>query len=125
MKKRIIVIVGFFVAVILIFLAVKSIRYEHYPVHVDPSPEWEPRVSALDVQRESFFVESDGVQLEAELFIPNGGSRHKGRSGVLARFRRLIISELRLWPHRNLYPGRLPATRYGRVAGEQARHGPI
>jgi len=77
MKKRIIGIVGVVAAAILIFLAVKAIRFEHYPVHVDPSPEWEPYISSLDVQRESFFVDSDGVQLEADLFIPNGGSQTK------------------------------------------------
>ena len=74
MKKRIFIIAGALVAAVLIFLAVRYIRYEHYPVQKDPSPEWDSRVSAMDAQREPFFVDSDGVLLEAELFIPNGGS---------------------------------------------------
>ena len=78
MKRRIIVIGSLLIAGVLLFLAVRAIRYEHYPAHVDPSPEWEPYISSLDIQRESFFVDSNGVQLEAELFIPNGGSERKG-----------------------------------------------
>jgi hypothetical protein len=43
----------------------------------EPSAEWEPYVSALDAQREAFFVDVDGIKLEAELFIPNGGAEQK------------------------------------------------
>jgi alpha/beta superfamily hydrolase len=31
----------------------------------------------LDAQREAFFVDVDGIKLEAELFIPNGGAEQK------------------------------------------------
>jgi pimeloyl-ACP methyl ester carboxylesterase len=60
-----------------ILFAVKSIREAHYPIDIQPSAEWEPFVNALDVQREAFFVNNDGVKLEAELIIPNGGSDQK------------------------------------------------
>jgi len=43
----------------------------------EPSAEWESYVSALDAQREAFFVEVDGIHLEAELFVPNGGKQKK------------------------------------------------
>jgi len=65
------------IIVVGLFIAVKSIRYEHYPAQKKPSAEWEPYVSSLDVQREAFFVDANGTNLEAELFIPNGGSDQK------------------------------------------------
>jgi pimeloyl-ACP methyl ester carboxylesterase len=77
MNKRLIrIIVSLLVLVGLIF-AGRQIRNDHYPLPVEPSPEWEPIVSSLDAQREAFFVNSDGTMLEAEIFIPNGGSDKK------------------------------------------------
>lgn len=75
-KRLILIVVGLLVAVGL-FFAVKSIRYEHYPVPKEPSAEWEPYIRSLDIQREAFFVDSNGTKLEAELFIPNGGEDQK------------------------------------------------
>ena len=77
MKKRnILIIIGLLFAAGL-FYGSKSVYYEYYPVPIDPSAEWEPFVSTLDVQREAFFVDVDGIKLEAELFIPNGGAEQK------------------------------------------------
>lgn len=77
MKKRVITIVLGLVLVIGISFAGKAIRDAHYPIPIKPSESWEPFVSSLDAQHESFFVESDGLQLEADLFIPNGGAEQK------------------------------------------------
>lgn len=77
MKKKIIFSVVSLLVAVGLFFAVKSIRYEHYPVQKEPSAEWGPYINSLDVQREAFFVDADGVKLEAELFIPNGGSNQK------------------------------------------------
>ena len=74
MKKRVITIVLGLVLVIGVPFAVKSIRDAHYPIPIKPSAEWEPYVNTLDAERESFFVENEGLQLEADLFIPNGGA---------------------------------------------------
>jgi pimeloyl-ACP methyl ester carboxylesterase len=77
MKKRVIfIIIGLALAVSIPF-GVKSIREAHYPIDIQPSAEWEPYLSTLDVQREAFFVDSVGTKLEAELFIPNGGREEK------------------------------------------------
>jgi dipeptidyl aminopeptidase/acylaminoacyl peptidase len=77
MKKRtILIIVGLLLAVGL-FYGGRSVYYEFYPVPIEPSAEWEPFVSALDAKREAFFVENDGIKIEAELFIPNGGEEQK------------------------------------------------
>lgn len=78
MKKRIILIAGALVTAILIFFVIREIRLTHYPTTVEPSPNWEPYVTSLDAEREQFFVKADdGVLIEAELFIPKGGSEHK------------------------------------------------
>jgi pimeloyl-ACP methyl ester carboxylesterase len=77
MKKRMLYIILGLALLVSIPFAVKSIREAHYPINIQPSPEWEPFVSQLDVQRESFFVDSDGTKLEAELFIPSGGNTTK------------------------------------------------
>jgi pimeloyl-ACP methyl ester carboxylesterase len=61
----------------LLFYGGRSVYYEYYPVEVYPSESWEPFVSSLDAQREAFFIEVDGINLEAELFIPNGGVTQK------------------------------------------------
>jgi pimeloyl-ACP methyl ester carboxylesterase len=77
MKKRnILIIIGLLLAAGL-FYGGRSVYYEYYPVPKEPSTEWEPFVSMLDVQREAFFVNVDGIKLEAELFIPNGGAEKK------------------------------------------------
>jgi len=60
-----------------LFYGGRSVYYEFYPVPKQPSANWEPFVSSLDAQRESFFVDVDGVRLEAELFIPNSGAEQK------------------------------------------------
>jgi len=77
MRKRVVYFILGLILVIAVPLAIKSIRDSHYPIPIKPSADWEPYVSALDAEREFFFVESDGLKLEAELFIPNGGSEKK------------------------------------------------
>ena len=77
MKKKIILGLVSLLAVVGIFFAVKTIRDAHFPIPIEPSENWEPFVSSLDVQREAFFVDSDGTKLEADLFIPNGGREKK------------------------------------------------
>ena len=73
--RRSVIMTAIVAAAVGLFVGGKSLRNEYYPVHVDPSPEWEPYVSSLQVERKPFFVEADdGVKLEAELFIPNGGA---------------------------------------------------
>lgn len=76
-KRNILIVIGLFAAIGLFFSG-KSVYYEFYPVPKDPSETWLPYVNSLDAQIESFFVETaDGVRLEAELFIPNGGTNRK------------------------------------------------
>ena len=77
MKKQYAYILGSILLVAGLLFGVKLFRDEYLPIPVDPSAEWEPFVSTLDVQREYFFVNSDGTKLEAELFIPNGGREKK------------------------------------------------
>lgn len=77
MKKQVIYIILGLALVIGIPFAGISIRDAHYPIPIKPSAEWEPYVNQLDAQRESFFVDSDGTKLEADLFIPNGGNATK------------------------------------------------
>lgn len=77
MKKRNILIIIGLLLVMGLFYGGRSVYYEFYPVPKEPSAEWEPFVSALDVQREAFFVDVYGIKLEAELFIPNGGAEKK------------------------------------------------
>jgi predicted acyl esterase len=76
--KRIILIAGSLATAILVFFVIKDIRLNHYPMTVEPNPNWEPYVRSLDAQREHVFVQAnDGAQIEAELFISNGGSERK------------------------------------------------
>jgi pimeloyl-ACP methyl ester carboxylesterase len=75
--RRIAIIVIGIVAAVGLFIGGKSLRNEYYPVQVDPSSEWEPFISSLDVRREAFFVVSNGTKLEAELFIPKVGAEKK------------------------------------------------
>jgi len=77
MKKRIFVIVTAIALIAVSTFAAKYIREQHYPLPVPPSENWEPFIRALDVQREAFFVNSAGTNLEADLFIPNGGNAKK------------------------------------------------
>jgi pimeloyl-ACP methyl ester carboxylesterase len=78
MEKRYILILFGMALAVLLFFGGRSVYYEFYPVEVYPSETWEPFVSALDVQREAFVIEVDGgINLEAELFIPNGGAEQK------------------------------------------------
>jgi pimeloyl-ACP methyl ester carboxylesterase len=77
MNKRMIkVVVGLLVVAGLIFAAWK-IRIDHYPLQVEPSTTWEPFINSLDAEQKSYFVNSGGTMLEADLFIPNGGSEKK------------------------------------------------
>ncbi len=73
MKKQLAYVLGGVLLLAGLFFGAKLFRDEYLPVPVDPSPEWEPFISTLDVQREFLFVDSNGTKLEAELFIPNGG----------------------------------------------------
>lgn len=75
-KRNILIVVGLILAALL-FYGGRSVYYEYYPIEVYPSESWEPFVSSLDAQREAFFIEVDGINLEAELFIPNGGADQK------------------------------------------------
>lgn len=75
-RRIAIIVIGMFAAVGL-FTGGKSLRDEYYPVRVDPSSEWEPFISSLDIRHEAFFVVSNGTKLEAELFIPKGGTERK------------------------------------------------
>ena len=77
MKKKNILIVASLLIIIGLPFAIKSVREAHYPIDIKPSPGWEPYISSLDVQKEAFFVDSNGTKLEAELFIPNGGRERK------------------------------------------------
>lgn len=75
-RKRILMIVTI-IALPLIAWVVYLIRQEHYPIDIQPSAHWETFASGLDAERERYFVESDGVLLEAELFIPRNGRSAK------------------------------------------------
>ena len=77
MRKRNVLLVLGAVLAALLFYGGRSVYYEYYPIEVYPSESWEPFVSSLDAQREAFFIEVDGFNLEAELFIPNGGAEQK------------------------------------------------
>lgn len=77
MKKRITYGVISLVLVVGLFFGVKAIRKAYYSLPIKPSETWEPFVNSLDAQRKAFFVESEGLKLEAELFIPNGGQEQK------------------------------------------------
>lgn len=78
MKKRLFTVAGIIIAVVLIGFAVREIRYAHYPVTVPPSEEWEPYINSLDAKRELHLVEADdGVGIEAQIFVPNGGREYK------------------------------------------------
>ncbi len=77
MKRKVIyIILGLFLAVG-IFFAWKSIRDEFFPIPMDPLPGWEPYVKSLDAEYQTLFVDAGGTQLEAALFIPNGGDSKK------------------------------------------------
>jgi len=75
-KRNIFIALGLILAGLLVYGG-RSIYYEFYPVPIKPSAEWEPYISNLDAQREAFFIETDGINLEAELFIPIGGEAQK------------------------------------------------
>jgi pimeloyl-ACP methyl ester carboxylesterase len=77
MKRTLWIVFGLVIAPVLVFFAIRQIRMTHYPLPLEPSPEWEPYVSTLDAQHEALFIDSDGTLLEAELFIPNGGQTQK------------------------------------------------
>ena len=77
MNKRMIRIVVGLLALAGMFFAGWKIRIDHYPLQVEPSTTWEPFINSLDAKQESYFVNSDGTMLEADLFIPSGGSEKK------------------------------------------------
>ena len=64
-------------ALVGLFFAGRQIRIDHYPLPVEPSSTWEPYINSLDAEQKSYFVDRDGVKLEADLFIPNGGANQK------------------------------------------------
>lgn len=77
MNKRMIKVVVGLLALVGLFFAGRQIRIDHYPLPVEPSSTWEPFIKSLDAEREAFFVDSSGTMLEADLFVPNGGSEKK------------------------------------------------
>lgn len=77
MKKRIILIVAGLLLVVGGYFAYNYFRINHYPLPVPPSESWEPFVNSLDAERETFFVDREGIKLEAEIFIPAGGQERK------------------------------------------------
>lgn len=77
MNRRIIKIAVALLVLVGLIFAGRQIRIDHYPLPVEPSTTWEPFINSLDAEQKSFFVNSDGTMLEADLFIPNGGSEKK------------------------------------------------
>ena len=77
MKRKVIYIILGAVLAGGIFFAWKSIRDEFFPIPMDPLPGWEPYVNNLDAEYQTLFVDAGGTQLEAALFIPEGGSAQK------------------------------------------------
>lgn len=75
-RKRILIIIAI-IGLPLIAWTVHLIREAHYPINVQPSAHWETFVNGLDAEREKYFVDSDGVLLEAELFVPHNGRSAK------------------------------------------------
>jgi pimeloyl-ACP methyl ester carboxylesterase len=77
MKRRVIYIILGVLLAVGIFFAWKSIRDEFFPIPMKPLPEWEPYVNSLDAEYQTLFVDASGTQLEAALFIPEGGRAKK------------------------------------------------
>ena len=77
MKRKVIYIILGLLLAVGIFFAWKSIRDEYFPIPMDPLPGWEPYVNSLDAEYQTLFVDAGGTQLEAALFIPNGGDSKK------------------------------------------------
>jgi len=77
MNKRMIKIVIALLALVGLFFVGRQIRIDHYPLPVEPSTTWEPFTNSLDAEQKSYFVNSDGIMLEADLFVPSGGSEKK------------------------------------------------
>ena len=77
MNKRIIKIIVGLLALVGLFFVGRQIRIDQYPLPVEPSTTWGPFINSLDAEQKSYFVNSDGTMLEADLFIPNGGSEKK------------------------------------------------
>jgi pimeloyl-ACP methyl ester carboxylesterase len=77
MNKRMTQMIVGLLALVGLFFAGRQIRIEHYPLPVEPSSNWEPYTNSLDAEQKSYFVNSGGTLLEADLFIPNGGSQKK------------------------------------------------
>ena len=66
------------VVVVGIVFLIREIRLSHYPITGEPSSNWEPYITSLDARRQDVLVQADdGTRIEAELFIPNGGSERK------------------------------------------------
>ena len=55
MNKRNILIGVTILLAVFLFYGGRSVYYEFYPAPKEPSAEWEPYLSTLDVQQESFF----------------------------------------------------------------------
>jgi pimeloyl-ACP methyl ester carboxylesterase len=78
MNRRVLFVAAGVAIAILLVLLIRNIRIEHFPVHVEASPSWQPYVARLDADRQPLAVVRDGVTLEAELFLPHGGGPKKG-----------------------------------------------
>jgi pimeloyl-ACP methyl ester carboxylesterase len=77
MKRKVIYLILGLLLAVGIFFAWKSIRDEFFPIPMKPLPGWEPYVNSLDAEYQTLFVDAGGTQLEAALFIPEGGSAKK------------------------------------------------
>jgi len=77
MKRKVIYIILGLLLAVGIFFAWKSIRDAYFPIPMKPRAEWEPYVNSLDAQQEALFINANGTQLEAALFIPEGGNNQK------------------------------------------------
>ena len=77
MKKKVIYFVVGLVVIIGGFFAWKAIRNAHFPIPMKPRAGWEEYVESLDAEVQPLFVDAGGTQLEAALFIPEGGESQK------------------------------------------------
>jgi hypothetical protein len=58
MPKRMWIRVGCCIAIVMVLAAGRYLRRAHWPVNVEPSPDWELTINELDVKQEQFFVRS-------------------------------------------------------------------
>lgn len=72
MKRLVLVIVPFAIAVGAYFAWSSD-----QPFYKEPDPRFEAAITAPDVAREHFFIQSQGFDLEADLVMPVGGAEQK------------------------------------------------